>query len=66
MKKIRVYSLLIISMFAAALTACGKKEEVAEVQTEEVNMFGLTDEEQKHFCFLLLFNIFFITYCFSG
>lgn len=49
MKKLRVYSLLIISMLATMLTACGKKEEVAEieVQAEEVNMFGLTDDEQK-------------------
>ena len=36
-------------MLATMLAACGKKEEVTEVeaQTEEVNMFGLTQEEQK-------------------
>ena len=36
-------------MLATMLAACGKKEEVTEVeaQTEEVNMFGLTQEEQR-------------------
>ena len=49
MKKSGLFSLLIICMFATTLTACEKKDEVVnvEVQTEEVNMFGLTDEEQK-------------------
>ena len=49
MKKIRLFSLLIIGMMAFTFSACNKKEEVVEVvaETEEVNMFGLTDEEQK-------------------
>lgn len=49
MKAMKVYSLLVICMLATMLAACGKKEEVTEVeaQTEEVNMFGLTQEEQK-------------------
>ena len=49
MRKIRLFSLLIIGMMAFTLSACNKKEEVVEViaETEEVNMFGLTDEEQK-------------------
>ncbi len=49
MKKNRLFSLLIMGMLATTLMACEKKDEVVEVevQTEEVNMFGLTDEEQK-------------------
>ena len=50
MKKYRLVSFLIICMFLAMLTGCNKKEEIettVEVETEEVNMFGLTESEQK-------------------
>ena len=52
MRKIRLFAICIISMVALTLTACDKKEEIVEeavevVETEEVNMFGLTGEEQK-------------------
>lgn len=52
MRKIRLFALCIISMVAFSLSACSKKEEIVEepievVAAEEVNMFGLTDEEQK-------------------
>lgn len=49
MKKNRLYSFLTICVMAMMLTACEKKEEVVDVveETEEVNMFGLTEEQQK-------------------
>ena len=52
MRKIRLFAFCIISMVAFTLSACSKKEEIVEepievVASEEVNMFGLTDEEQK-------------------
>ena len=49
MRKIRLFSLLVIGIMSLTFSACNKKEEVMEVvaETEEVNMFGLTDEEQK-------------------
>ena len=49
MKKNILFSFVSVCMLATVLTACGKKEEVVETieQVEEVNMFGLTDEEQK-------------------
>ena len=49
MKKNKLASLLIISMFSVMLVGCKKEEEVVtvEVETEEENMFGLTEDEQK-------------------
>lgn len=51
MKKNKLVSILIICMFSTMLAGCNKdKEEVvaeAVVETEERNMFGLTESEQK-------------------
>ena len=49
MKKNRLLSFLIICMMSMVVTACSKKEEAVETveETEEVNMFGLTEKEQK-------------------
>lgn len=49
MKKNKLASILIISLFSVMLVGCKKEEEVVvvEPETEEVNMFGLTDDEQK-------------------
>lgn len=51
MKKNKLASFLIIGMCVTALTGCNKTEEgvVAEavIETEERNMFGLTESEQK-------------------
>lgn len=49
MKKNKLTSFLFICMFSAMLTGCNKEETEAavEVGTEEENMFGLTEGEQK-------------------
>ena len=48
MKKNKIVFFLITCVITAVLTGCSKKEaQVAAEVVEEVNMFGLTDEEQK-------------------
>lgn len=51
MKKVGIVSFLIICLFSAMLTGCSKEETEAaaeaEAETEERNMFGLTEDEQK-------------------
>ena len=48
MKKSNVVSFFIICIFSVMLVGCKKEEVVTvEVQTEEENMFGLTESEQK-------------------
>ena len=49
MKKNKLVFFLIICMFSTMLFGCNKEEteEVVEVETEEENMFGLTESEQK-------------------
>lgn len=49
MKKSNIVSFLIICIFSVMLVGCNKKEEMvtAQVETEEKNMFGLTESEQK-------------------
>ena len=50
MKKSKVVSLLIICACSAMLIGCNKEKEtevIVEVETEEENMFGLTESEQK-------------------
>ena len=49
MKKNKRISFLIICIISTMLIGCSKKEAevVAVVETEEENMFGLTESEQK-------------------
>lgn len=49
MKKNKLALLLMIAVFSIILVGCKKEEEVVavEVETEEENMFGLTEDEQK-------------------
>lgn len=49
MKKNKLASFLIISLISVMLIGCKKEEAVVEVEveTEEENMFGLTEDEQK-------------------
>lgn len=50
MKKNKLTSIFIICMFSAMLVGCNKEKETevaVEVETEEENMFGLTESEQK-------------------
>ena len=49
MKKSKVVSFLIIGLISTMLIGCSKNEAevVAVVETEEENMFGLTESEQK-------------------
>ena len=48
MKKNKLISFLVICMLSTMLVGCNKEEEtVVEVETEEENMFGLTESEQK-------------------
>lgn len=49
MKKSNRIAIFMIALFSVMLVGCKKEDTVAEieVETEEVNMFGLTDEEQK-------------------
>lgn len=53
MKKIKLTSFLIIGICSAVLVGCNKEKEVvvaeAVVETEERNMFGLTESEQRMF-----------------
>lgn len=47
MKKNKLASFLIICMFSAMLVGCNKEETEVIIETEEENMFGLTESEQK-------------------
>ena len=50
MKKNKLVSFLMICVFSAMVTGCKKEEETlvsVEIETEEENMFGLTEDEQK-------------------
>ena len=49
MKKNKLIPILMISILSVMLVGCKKEEAVIEVETEteEVNMFGLTEDEQK-------------------